>query len=75
MIYFMHVCTSKKFKAKSLKRQESKKQKVRSDRHSFINSEIFFHNEGKSQIGHWAYLIHAFLVFSVTCETLTDDLA
>ena len=41
----MHVCTLKnKFKAKSLKRQEVKKQNVRSDRHSFTNN-------GKSETG------------------------
>ena len=46
---------------------------VRSDRYSFINEEILYNKKGRSQTGHWADSIHAFLVFSVTRETLTYD--
>jgi len=48
----------------------AKKEKaVRSDRYSFIKYEILYYNndnKGKSQTGHSAYFIDAFLVSSVT---------
>ena len=74
MICFVHFCISKKkFKAKWLKRQKV---------FSFINYDILDdddddnddddNNKDKNQTGHWAYFTDAFLVSSVTPETLAD---
>jgi len=71
------VLRSRHFNAKSLKRQESlKKLKHKilevTDTPPLIGKYCII-KKGKRQTGHWADSVHAFLVSSVTCETLTDD--
>ena len=47
--------------------------KLKADIPLLIRKYRIIKKEGKSQTGHWADSIHAFLVSSVTRETLTYD--
>ena len=52
---------------------KKRRKKVGNDRYSLINYEIVYNNKGNIQTDRWACFIPAFLVSSVTCKTLSDD--
>ena len=75
----MSVLRSRHFNVKSLKRQESLK-KIKhkisevTDTPPLIGKYCIIKKKGKRQTGRWTDSVHAFLLSSVTCETLTDDI-